>query len=122
MSKKLVDTVASQPAYIHSLTNEGKGVAVVEGKTTFVENALPEETVKYRIYKKRRHYDEAATFELLQSSPDRSVPLCSHFGVCGGCSLQHLEISAQIKWKEKMLIEQLARLGQVEPEEILPPL
>jgi len=122
MSKKPVITIASTPADIHSLSHEGIGIASVQGKTTFIEGALPQEVVSYRVFKKRRHYDEAASVEIIKSSPERTTPQCQHFGYCGGCSMQHLEISAQITWKQKILLEQLEHLGQVQPDIILPPL
>ena len=120
MKKPVV--IAPTPASVHSLTNEGIGIAAVNGKTTFIEGALPQETVKYRLFKKRRHYDEAAVSEILTHSPERSTPKCSHFGYCGGCSMQHLDAQAQIEWKEKILLGQLIHLGQVKPDSILPPL
>lgn len=122
MKKSKPPLIASAPAEIHALSHQGIGIAAVEGKTTFIEGALPGETVKYRIFKKHRHYDEGAALEILNRSPERSVPRCQHFGICGGCSLQHLEAAAQINWKQKILLEQLEHLGQVTPEAILPPL
>lgn len=122
MRKKSIITIPSEPAEVHSLSHEGRGIASVEGKTTFIEGALPQETVKYRVFKKRRHYDEAAALEIIKASPERTLPKCQHFGVCGGCSMQHLDVSAQITWKQKILLDQLVHLGQVKPESILPAL
>lgn len=114
--------IPEQPADVYSLTNEGLGVASVDGKTTFIEGALPSEKVKYRLFKTRRHYDEAACHEIITPSSERTTPDCEHFGSCGGCSMQHLENSAQISWKEKILLEQLERLGQVQPAAVIPAL
>ncbi len=120
MSKKSMIPIPSGPAAVHSLSNEGRGIASVSGKTTFIEGALPSETVKYRVFKKRRHYDEAATLEILTPSSERTLPQCQQFGICGGCSMQHLEASAQIAWKQKILLEQLVQIGHVTPDNILP--
>jgi 23S rRNA (uracil1939-C5)-methyltransferase len=122
MRKKKVIVTPDRPIQVHSLSHEGRGIAAVDGKTTFVEGALPDEIVKYRLFKKHRHYDEAACCEILTASPQRTTPHCSQFGVCGGCSMQHLATAAQIDWKQKILIEQLQQLGQVKPESILAPL
>ncbi len=65
---------------------------------------------------KRRHFDEANLLEVINASPDRVVPRCAHFGVCGGCSLQHLAPAAQIVAKQRVLAENLERIGKVEPE------
>lgn len=122
MRKKSVITIGSEPATIHSLNHEGIGIAHVENKVTFIEGALPGETVRYQVFKKRRHYDEGAVLEILKPSSERAKPVCSQFGVCGGCSLQHLEVSKQITWKQKILLEQLSQIGHVKPDSLLPPL
>jgi 23S rRNA (uracil1939-C5)-methyltransferase len=109
-------------ADITNLTHDGRGVAHVAGKAVFVSGALAGERVRLRFTSKRRHYDEAIVEEVLQASPDRVVPKCAHFGVCGGCALQHLEPAAQIAAKERALIENLERIGKVQPAEIFVPL
>ncbi len=109
-------------AEITDLTHEGRGVAHVAGKAVFVDGALAGERVRFRFTGKRRHYDEAIVEEVLRPSPDRVAPLCAHFGVCGGCALQHLDPAAQIAAKQHVLIENLERIGKVRPAEIFPPL
>jgi len=94
----------------------------VEGKTVFVRGALPGERVRFLYTGRRRHYDEARVERVLEASPDRVEPRCAHFGLCGGCSLQHLAPEAQIYAKEGVLMENFRRLGKVEPRESLPPL
>lgn len=69
-----------------------------------------------------RHFDEAATVEVLDASADRVTPRCAHFGVCSGCALQHLAEDKQILAKQRVLMENLERIGHVEPERILPAL
>jgi 23S rRNA (uracil1939-C5)-methyltransferase len=113
---------AIQEADIVDLAHDGRGIARVAGKAVFVDGALPGERVRYRVIKRRRHLDEAGLVEVLIASPDRVVPVCAHFGICGGCSLQHLSAAAQVKAKERMLLDNLERIGRVRPERVLAPL
>jgi len=107
---------------VASLTHDGRGVARVDGKTVFVDGALPGETVMAARGRKHRRYDEATLLEVLEPSPDRVPPGCAHFGVCGGCALQHLDETRQIEAKQAHVAEQFARVGQVEPLRWLEPL
>jgi 23S rRNA (uracil1939-C5)-methyltransferase len=107
---------------IESLTHEGRGVARVEGKALFVDGALPGERVSARYVARHRRFDEAATDEVLQASPDRVEPRCPHFGVCGGCSLQHMSAEAQIRAREQAVLEVLEHVGRVRPERMLAPI
>jgi 23S rRNA (uracil1939-C5)-methyltransferase len=113
---------AVQEADIVDLAHDGRGVARVDGKAVFIDGALPSERVRLRIHKRRRHMDEAGLVEVLAASPDRVVPRCAHFGVCGGCSLQHLSPSAQLAAKQRQLLENLQRIGNVQPVRVLEPL
>lgn len=122
MKNRRLNVIPESLAEIRTINNEGVGIATVGGKTTFIEGALPYESVKYRVYKKHRYYDKAVCEEVLTTSKERTTPLCTQFGICGGCSMQHLEASAQIAWKEKILIEQLEHLGHVVPDTLLPAL
>ncbi|MFO1434978.1 MAG: 23S rRNA (uracil(1939)-C(5))-methyltransferase RlmD [Gammaproteobacteria bacterium] len=107
---------------IDSLSHEGRGVARRDGKTVFIDNALSGEEVRARLTRRHRRYDEAIAVEVLTSSPLRVPAGCAHFGVCGGCSLQHLSPLAQIEHKQRMLLEQLQHIGKVQPHAVLPPL
>lgn len=100
---------------IESLSPEGRGVARVDGKTTFVDGGLPGETVRARYQKRRKRHDEAEIVGVLSASSERVQPRCPHFGVCGGCRLQHLDAGAQIVHKQSALMEQLQHIGNVEP-------
>ncbi|MFT3792462.1 MAG: 23S rRNA (uracil(1939)-C(5))-methyltransferase RlmD [Rudaea sp.] len=114
--------MTSIEADITDLGHDGRGVTHVAGKAVFVAGALAGERVGLRYTGKHRHYDEATVEEVLRASPDRVVPRCAHFGVCGGCALQHLMPEAQIAAKQRVLLENFERIGKVRPEEILPPL
>ena len=112
----------AQTIAVEALSHDGRGIARLQGKTLFIEDALPGEEVGYRIYKRRRDYDEARTVTVLKPSPQRVDPRCRHYGVCGGCSLQHLEPVAQLAAKQQTLLDNLQRIGGLEPDELLPPL
>ena len=107
-------------ARIESLSHEGRGVARVDGKAVFIEGALPGEQVRFQVTKRRKSYDLAKTIEILEPSPDRVAPRCRYFGLCGGCSFQHLRADAQLPAKEQVLRDNLERIGKVEPESWLP--
>jgi 23S rRNA (uracil1939-C5)-methyltransferase len=107
---------------IDDLSHDGRGVAHVEGKAWFVAGGLPGEQLRVRRTARHRQYDEAEVVEVLTASPDRVAPGCTHFGTCGGCSLQHLAPAAQIAAKQRTLLENLERIGHVEPSRVLPPL
>jgi 23S rRNA (uracil1939-C5)-methyltransferase len=118
--KKLpVDPVTAQ---IESLSHEGRGIARIDGKTTFIDNALPGEEVLFRYQRHRARYDEGYVLEVTSPSSERVEPYCKYFAVCGGCSLQHLEPAVQIQHKQSVLLEQLQHIGGVTPQEILPAL
>jgi 23S rRNA (uracil1939-C5)-methyltransferase len=106
---------------IQSLDNEGRGVARVEGKAVFVEGALPGERVEAEITRRKPTFDTARVVRVLSASASRVVPRCPHFGVCGGCSLQHAGLALQVAAKQRVLEEALQRLGKVAPGRLLPP-
>lgn len=109
-------------AVVEGLSHDGRGVARVEGKTVFIQGALVGERVSFRYRKSSRRFDEGVVEAVLQASPDRVVPKCAHFNLCGGCSLQHLSDQAQIRDKEHILLDALTHIGKVAPGEVLPPL
>jgi 23S rRNA (uracil1939-C5)-methyltransferase len=109
-------------AQVTALSHDGRGIAFIEGKTTFIEGALPEETVLFKYLNQRSRFDEGQVLEVTSPSPDRVVPLCQHFSICGGCSLQHMSSDAQLRMKETMLVEQLQHFGELKAESLLPPL
>src|SRR5579872_3943660 len=107
---------------IQSLSHDGRGITTLNDKTTFVSGALPSEKVICKIIRKHRRYNEAEVIDVITKAPERTDPLCAHYGVCGGCSMQHVEIKAQVQLKQQALLDQLKHFGKVTPEEILPPI
>jgi 23S rRNA (uracil1939-C5)-methyltransferase len=107
---------------VESLSHDGRGIVRADGKTVFVEGALPGEQISFRLLRRHRDYDEARVEEITQASPLRVAPRCEHFGVCGGCTLQHLAPAAQLAAKQQTLLDNLQRIGHVQPEQVLTPL
>jgi 23S rRNA (uracil1939-C5)-methyltransferase len=109
-----------QTLFIESLDQEGRGVARRDGKAVFVEGALPGEIVTASVYRKKPSYEVATLSKVLQPSAMRVEPPCPHFGNCGGCSLQHLDVRAQVAVKQRVLEDSLWHIGRVRPEQMLP--
>lgn len=109
-------------AEIHDLTHEGRGVCTIDGKTVFVDGALPGEIIKFDYIATHRDYDEGRTTEVIKASPDRVEAHCAHFGICGGCSLQHLDSDRQIEYKQRALLAALRQIGKLEPGSVVEPL
>jgi len=107
---------------ITALDQEGRGIARIDGKAVFVEGALAGELVTIETYRKRPTYELARATGILRASPSRVAPLCPHFGVCGGCSLQHLEAAAQVAAKQRVLEDALWHIGRVRAGELLTPI
>jgi 23S rRNA (uracil1939-C5)-methyltransferase len=106
---------------IESLDSEGRGVAhLPEGKVVFVEGALPGERATVRLYRQKSRFAIGRTVSVENPSGERRTPRCPHFGVCGGCVLQHAEAGAQMHAKRDGLEQNLARIGKVAPERWLP--
>jgi 23S rRNA (uracil1939-C5)-methyltransferase len=110
------------PVIIESLDHEGRGIAHADGKVIFVEGALTGERVTYSSYRKKNNYEQAKVEQILKQSFMRVQPKCPVFGVCGGCSMQHLEPRAQVAVKQRVLEDNLQRIGRVKPEVVLPPI
>ncbi|HEX4522477.1 MAG TPA: 23S rRNA (uracil(1939)-C(5))-methyltransferase RlmD [Casimicrobiaceae bacterium] len=107
---------------ITALDQEGRGIARIDGKAVFVEGALAGELVTMEVHRRRPTYELARATGILRSSPSRVVPLCPHFGVCGGCSLQHLDAAAQVAAKQRVLEDALWHIGRVRAGELLAPI
>jgi 23S rRNA (uracil1939-C5)-methyltransferase len=107
---------------VELLTPEGRGLAHVGDKAVLLHGALPGERVRFRYTRIHQRHDEGAVLEVLRAAPERVQPRCQHADICGGCSLQHMESGAQMRWKQGMLEEVLAATGKVRAQGWLPPL
>jgi 23S rRNA (uracil1939-C5)-methyltransferase len=114
-------TLETLTLHIESLDAEGRGVARnPDGKVVFVEGALPGEAVSFQVLKKKLSHEFARATSILHESPSRIEPRCPHFGVCGGCVTQHADTRTQMAAKQRWLEENLARIGRVRAETMLP--
>ena len=108
-------------ATIESIDHEGVGVAHVEGKVTFIDGGITGERVLFTRRRSRGNFDLGAVTQVVRESPQRVQPRCVYFGACGGCAMQHVDPAAQIAAKQRVLEDNLERIGKVKPERILPP-
>ncbi|XYJ11957.1 23S rRNA (uracil(1939)-C(5))-methyltransferase RlmD [Telluria sp. B2] len=113
---------------IKSLDADARGVGHLEnedgtpGKVIFVEDALPGERVSYEVKRKKKNWESGRMVTLQRASSMRVEPRCEHFGYCGGCSMQHLEPSAQVAIKQRTLEDNLWHLSKVKAENIMRPM
>ncbi|MCW5624186.1 MAG: 23S rRNA (uracil(1939)-C(5))-methyltransferase RlmD [Burkholderiales bacterium] len=108
------------PVTIESLDHEGQGVAHLDGKVMFIQGALLGETVTFTTHRSKASFAVGAVERILQPSSQRVTPRCPHYGICGGCAMQHLDPRAQVAAKQRVLEDNLARIGRVHPEVMLP--
>jgi 23S rRNA (uracil1939-C5)-methyltransferase len=107
---------------IESLDHDARGITRLDGKTIFVEGALPGELVDYVSFRQKPSYEVARSETIVKPSPQRVIPRCPHFGVCGGCSMQHLDPDAQVAAKQRVLEANLWHLGRIAPGELYSPI
>ena len=115
------NTVASN-GIIESLDHAGQGIAREGGKTIFVEGGLPGERVSWLSYRRKPNFEMARVTEIHKAASARVEPRCPHFGVCGGCSLQHADPNLQIATKQRVLEDNLQHIGNVRPGAVYAPI
>jgi 23S rRNA (uracil1939-C5)-methyltransferase len=99
---------------------EGNALARVNNLVIFVPMLIPGDVVDLRVIKKRKKYLEGRVVRFHKYSDERIEPICSHFGICGGCKWQHLPYNLQLRFKEKQVRDNLARIGKIESPDINP--
>jgi 23S rRNA (uracil1939-C5)-methyltransferase len=107
-------------ATISHLSHEGRGITEIDGKTTFIFGALPGESVSFKYTKRRKQFDEGQAQDVHTAAIERTTPPCQYFGICGGCSLQHMKHASQISHKQASVLALLKQIADVSPDEILP--
>lgn len=107
---------------IEGIDHMGRGVARLNGKTVFVAGALPHERVQIRLLQRKKMFDEAETVAVLQASENRVEPECLHYEQCGGCAMQHIRFDTEVAYKQRVVEEQLQRIGHIRPDYYLPPI
>ncbi len=108
-------------ALIESIDHEGVGVAHVDGKVTFIDGGVTGERVLFTRRRSRGNFDLGSVTQVLKASAQRVTPRCQYFGTCGGCAMQHVDPAAQVAAKQRVLEDNLARIGKVTPGQLLPP-
>jgi 23S rRNA (uracil1939-C5)-methyltransferase len=121
MGRRSMPPGAPEEGVVAALNHDAEGV-VRDAKTVFVPGALPGERIRFRRLRRHRQHDEGELLEILEPSAERVVPRCAHFGICGGCAMQHLAPEAQLRAKQNELAENLQRIGRVTPDRWLAPL
>ena len=107
---------------IDKLAFGGKALARVDGYVIFLDRAVPGQTVRALITRKKRNYAEARVIETISQSQSYTPAPCSHFGVCGGCMWQNIAYEEQLFWKKAHTaecLEHIAGIGEVEIEPII---
>ena len=124
-------TVTPMPDYkmkITALDMDARGIGHLQnedgsqGKVVFVDGALPGEIVSFSTYRKKPHWENAQMTQLHKESAQRVKPKCSFFGLCGGCSMQHLDADAQVAIKQRVLEDSLWHISKVKPATVLRPI
>jgi 23S rRNA (uracil1939-C5)-methyltransferase len=121
------------PVWVESLDLEAQGIARLapteeqlaeghSGKVLFIQGALPTERVTYTVTREKSRFSKAKVDEILNPAVFRAQPKCEAFGICGGCTMQHLDIAAQIAIKQRVLEDDLKHIAKTQAEEILRPL
>ncbi|MFD0960163.1 23S rRNA (uracil(1939)-C(5))-methyltransferase RlmD [Paenibacillus chungangensis] len=100
-------------AEIVGLTHDGEGVGRVDGFTLFIRGALPGEKVRVKVTKLKKTYGYAHLLEHVETSSDRTSPICAIYKECGGCQLQHYSYEGQLAWKRRHVVENLQRIGKL---------
>lgn len=121
MTRKNRAPALPETGQVAALNHDGEGV-VRGAKTAFVAGALPGEQITFRRTRFHRQHDEGELLSIETPSVDRVAPRCAHFGVCGGCALQHLSPAAQLAAKQAEVADNLMRIGRVQPQRWLAPI
>lgn len=100
---------------IDSTAFKGKGIGKLDGRAVFVPGTAPGDYIEARVVKKKKSYLEAKLTRLLEPSPNRITPRCSHASVCGGCTWQHLPYPVQLKNKEQHVRDHIERIAHLDP-------
>ena len=130
---KPVNIEVTEPIKVEALDLDAQGIARLaaseeessqgqSGKVIFIKGALPTELVTYTITSDKARFSKAKVRDILKPAVFRAEPKCKAFGVCGGCTMQHLDIRAQVAMKQRVLEDDLQHIAKVKPEEILRPM
>jgi len=114
MNKKENSMAIYEGLKIIDLNSEGMGVAKIDGKAIFIDKVLQEEIVDCKIIADKKNYFLGEVLHIQKNSPHRTEPFCPIFHLCGGCNLQHLSYEEQLRYKNKIVLESLERIGKID--------
>ncbi|MBR1576210.1 MAG: 23S rRNA (uracil(1939)-C(5))-methyltransferase RlmD [Bacteroidales bacterium] len=117
MSRKKIDLTLTGLT-IEAVAAEGRALTHYEGEVVFVEFAVPGDVVDICVTKKKKNHMEGRILRLVQPSPRRIAPFCSHFGICGGCKWQPLPYEMQLEAKRQQVYDQLVRIGHLDVPDV----
>ena len=131
--EKPVHIVVTEPIRVESIDLDAQGIARLapneeelaqghSGKVIFIQGALPTELVTYVVTRDKARFSKAKLLDVLKPAVFRAEPKCKAFGICGGCTMQHVDIRAQVAMKQRVLEDDLKHIAKVTPEEILRPM
>ena len=120
MARKKKELPLFEKVKITGVAAEGKAVARVDDLVVFVPYAVPGDVADLKVRRKKHSYAEAEAVAFHEYSPERAVPFCKHYGICGGCKWQCLDYEYQLKYKQQQVFDALTRIGKVELPEIMP--
>ena len=130
---KPINLEVSEPVRIEALDLDAQGIARLapsreeqiqgqSGKVIFIQGALPTELVTYTVTSDKARFSKAKVRKILKPAVFRAEPQCAAFGICGGCTMQHLDIRAQVAMKQRVLEDDLRHIAKTQAEEILRPM
>ncbi|PKM78945.1 MAG: 23S rRNA (uracil(1939)-C(5))-methyltransferase RlmD, partial [Firmicutes bacterium HGW-Firmicutes-13] len=98
---------------IDNLNHQGEGVTRYKNFVLFVPGGVPGDELLVEILSIKKNFARSRINEILNASPARIKPHCKHFPECGGCQLQHIDYSEQLKYKTRMVREAVRRIGSI---------
>ncbi|OFX20201.1 MAG: 23S rRNA (uracil-5-)-methyltransferase RumA [Bacteroidetes bacterium GWA2_31_9] len=119
MSQKKYKNIIIENVLIEDYAAEGKSIAKINDLVYFIDNAVPGDVADIRIQRKKRNFAEATAVKFHKFSEFRTEAFCKHFGTCGGCKWQNLELSKQLYFKQKQVVDNIERIGKVKDFEVL---
>jgi len=105
---------------IHDLAFGGEGVGRVNDFVVFVPFVITGETVEVQLTEVKKNFARAKLLRVITPSPERVTPECGYFTQCGGCQYQHIDYTAQLRFKHKQISDLFERIGKIAPDRIAP--
>ena len=105
---------------IEDIGTGGEGIGKVDGYTLFVKDAIIGDKIEAKIIKAKKNYGYARLEKIIEASSDRVTPACPVARQCGGCQIQQMSYQAQLRFKEKLVDDNLKRIGKIEGYEFFP--